>query len=176
MPVVGFATNPMFGNAENQIGVYAGVGTGGSNIYHLIPGTWWDFKPFSIFVIQYSQPMKFFRLPARYSFHAVKFHGFGKHDGENWRAYSQVALGMSTDAVFFHTRRFYFGAGLGAFEKSKVDTRQDSRFVFQLKLFAGCKLSDRWSAELFTQHFSNGNLTPTNASYNFVGLAALVNF
>lgn len=120
--------------------------------------------------------MEFFGLPARYSIHFGAFWGFGEHGGEDWRDYSQLAAGLSMDTALLRVRRFYFGVGLGGFEKSKVDARQDSRFVFQLKLFAGYRMSDKWSLELFTQHFSNGNLTPVNSSYNFAGLALLTNF
>ena len=120
--------------------------------------------------------MELFRLPGRYSIHFGGALGFREHDGEDWHSYSNIMAGLSADVALVHTDRFYFGTGLGAFEKSRVDVRQDSRFMFQLKLFAGYRVSSMWSIELFTQHFSNGNLTPINKAYNFAGLALLMNF
>ncbi|MDR2269199.1 MAG: acyloxyacyl hydrolase [Rickettsiales bacterium] len=171
-----FANSPMFGKSENQFGFYSGIGTGGSSIYNLIPGAKWNLKPFLNFMLQYSQPTKVFRLPARYSFHAGRLFGFGESDGEDWRSYTQTIVGLSMDLIPFHSEKFYFGAGLGIFEKSKIDIRQDSRFVFGLRFFTGYRISERWSAEFFTRHFSNGNLTPRNRSYNLAGLAVLINF
>ena len=68
------------------------------------------------------------------------------------------------------------GVGLGPYMKWKTDARQDSRFVFGVRAFVGYRFWDNVGIELVTTHFSNGNLTPVNAAYNFAGLQVSINF
>lgn len=174
--VVGYAgENPIFGDAQNQVSFKFSIGTGGSSMYHLI-GINWHMEPFSFFSVEYSQPTTFFRLPARQSIELGTTYGFRKKDGEDWTDYSWPIIGASIDPVLFWTDRLYAGFGLGPYIKWQVDSRQDSRFVFGTKVFFGYRATNRMGIELFTKHFSNGNLTPINAAYNFFGLDVNVNF
>jgi lipid A 3-O-deacylase len=174
--VSGYASeNPIFGDAQNQISVKASIGTGGSSMYNLL-GIRWKMEPFSFFSVEYSQPITFFRLPARQNIEIGTTYGFDKRDGEDWSHYSWPIIGLSMDPVLLHTERCYAGVGVGPYIKWQVDSRQDSRFVFGTKVFMGCRVNNSFGVELFTKHFSNGNLTPINAAYNFVGLDVNVNF
>jgi hypothetical protein len=85
-------------------------------------------------------------------------------------------IGLSWDAAVLTWRGFYAGAGLGLSIKGNKDVRQDSRVVFGTKVFLGYRLSEKVSAEFFTMHYSNGDLTPVNQSYNFSGASILYNF
>ncbi|MCL1892581.1 MAG: acyloxyacyl hydrolase [Alphaproteobacteria bacterium] len=163
--------NPFFGRHENQIGLYAGQSTGPGNMTKLIPLDW-EYEQFLFANLQYSQPTDFFRLPARLNLHAILFL---KHGDVDIR--TQPAAGLSWDVALLHGRRVYLGVGLGGFIKPEyTHDRQDSLFMFGEKLFVGCRFSKHWSAEIYTQHFDSGGLTPINGGYNFVGLSVLWNF
>lgn len=170
------ASDPFFRGAKNQIGIYGAFGTGGSSLKNLVLPTEWEFVPFGMATMEYSQPATFFRMPARANLHAGWTFGWGRKDGEDWRDYTWPMIGLSWDVALLTWRGIYAGAGLGAFIKWRTDARQDSRFVFGTKTFVGYRLSRALSAEVFTQHFSNGNLTPVNGAYNFAGISILVNF
>jgi len=168
--------NPFFGNTKNQIGLYVGQGTGGTHLLNLIWPLKWEYEPFNFFMLEYSRPFEFFTLHGRQNIHLGTTLGWGRHDGEDWRNYGWPMIGLSWDVAVVNWRGFYLGSGIGPFYKSGMDARMDSRFMFGIKVFAGYRLSDRFSAEVFTQHFSNGDLTPINRSYNFAGLGLLANF
>ena len=165
--------NPMFGDNQNQIGLYAGWGTAGGSL----EPDFWKFAPFGLALLSYSQPTTIFRLPGRQNFHIGSTIGWEEKYDEIWRDYSWPLVGLSWDVSLINfLRPVYAGTGLGTFIKWDKDIRQDSRFMFGFKLFIGYRMTDKFSMEIFTQHYSNGNLTPINGSYNFVGLAALVSF
>jgi hypothetical protein len=159
--------DPLFAGASDSVGLYFGMGLRNCQIYP-------DFTkpaPFGMAMIEYGQPMTFFRLPAKYSFHIGYTQGFDdNYKGEDWVDYSWPMGGISLETVLMSWGDFYGGAGLGMFMKWKVDERQDSRFIFGLKGFIGYEISDAVSVEFFHRHFSNGNLTPINRAYNFTGL------
>ncbi|MCL2338948.1 MAG: acyloxyacyl hydrolase [Proteobacteria bacterium] len=164
--------NPMFGPYRNQISLYVGWGSDSSRLYP-------DFNymvPFGIVQLQYSQPIAFLRLPSRVNITGGYTFGWGKSGGENWRDYSHLVASLSWDAAFLNWRGFYLGAGLGIAMKSGMDARQDSRVMFTPRAFLGYRIADRWGAELFFQHYSDGNLTPVNAAYNFVGIGTTYSF
>jgi hypothetical protein len=163
---------PFFKGTDNQMGIYFGQGTGGGSIQP----DFWDITPFGWTMFQYSQPATFFRLPARQNIHVGTTMGWGDKDDECWKNYSWPQAGLSMDAAVMTWNDFYLGGGIGAFMKYERDERQDSRYMFGLKMFVGYGISESWAAEIFTQHFSNGNLSPNNGSYNFFGLALLRNF
>lgn len=168
--------NPFFGDAKNQVGLYVSASTGGTKLMNLIwPGRW-ESEPFGYIMAQYSQPAQILRLPSRFNIQVGYTIGWGKHDGEDWHDYSMPVFGFSWDVSVLQWRNFYAGAGLGLSYKSKEDVRQDSRLVLGTKVFIGYRIDDRLSAEIFTMHYSNGDLTPVNNSYNFAGVSMLYNF
>ena len=169
------AENTMFGSAENQIAFYGAVGTGGSKLDHLF-GVQWEIVPFTYWAVQYSQPITFFRLPARQTFSLGTTVGLGEYDGEDWRKYSWPMFSITMDIAPITIGKFYMGIGVGPAIKSKSDARQDSKFVFDTKAFIGYRFTDSFGAEFRTEHFSNGSLTPINKAYNFAGLAVFMNF
>jgi len=52
-----------------------------------------------------------------------------------------------------------------------MDRWVNSRLVFGEKFFIGKNISDNWHVELFTIHFSNGNLSSVNKGFNFAGVS-----
>ncbi|MCL2748558.1 MAG: acyloxyacyl hydrolase [Alphaproteobacteria bacterium] len=164
--------NPFFGNYKNQLGLYIGHSVGPGPILRVLPNQNWQSEPFEQIAFQYSQPFEFFRLPARQNVHATLFWRHGDVDVR-----TLPAAGLSWDVALLQLCGFYFGAGLGGFIKPDyARDRQDSLFMFGSKLFFGYRISQRWSAEIYTHHFDNGGLTSINGGYNFVGGAVLVNF
>lgn len=174
-PAAAGRENPFFGGYENQAGLYVGASTGGGNIWKIFPMNDWDAEPFAQTSLQYSQPFEFFRLPARQNIHAAMMWGW-RSGGQNMGGYTDPVGGISWDVALLRWRGVYLGAGLGGYIKPKYHGRQDSLFMFGEKLFLGYRISERWSAEAFTQHFDDGGLTCVDGGYNFVGLAVLVNF
>jgi hypothetical protein len=166
------AENVFFSEYGNQISLSAGHSAGAGSVLKLVPFNNWRSEPLEFASFQYSQPFEFFRLPARQNIHASFFwsHGSGT-DGR-----TAPALGISWDAAALSWRGFYMGAGLGGFIKPNYKGRQDSLFMFGEKIFAGYRFSEKWSAEIYVQHFDNGGLTPENGGYTFYGLSALLNF
>ena len=55
-----------------------------------------------------------------------------------------------------------------------AEVRADKRFGE--KVFVGKNIGDRWRAELFTLHFSNGDFTELNSGFNYLGLGVHYNF
>ena len=159
--------NPMFGeNDDNSISMYIGHGTGSGTLLKLIQPGLWDFNKMTFAMVQYSQPTTFFRLPARQSLHVIQNFSY-----EEDKSLSFAGVGVSIDAALFTWNGFYLGFGLGPYMRDSLDNWVSSRLVFGEKFFVGKNLSDRWRAELFTIHFSNGNFTNTNAGFNFTGFS-----
>lgn len=156
---------------ENLIALYAAQGTGAGTLFKLIQPGLWDFEPMTMAMIQYSQPMTIFRLPARQNLNFVANHGYSSvHD------LSFVAAGISWDVSIFDWNGFYIGFGIGPYMRDSRDDRVESRLVFGEKAFIGKNINDKWRMEIFTQHFSNGNFTEKNNGFNYVGLAVIYSF
>lgn len=160
------------GNWQNQAALRLGWGSAASE---MVPN-FGRMVPFGVVLLDYSQPAAIFRLPARMNFHLGYTVGWGEKYGENWRDYSWPQTGISLDASLISWGRFYGGTGVGAFMKWQVDARQDSRFMFMTRAFIGYRATDRFSGEAFIKHYSDGNLTPINGAYNFVGLGITAGF
>ena len=167
-PLMAFAReNPMFGNGyENSITFYTAQGTGSGTLFKLIEPDLWKINNMTVFMLQYSQPTTIFRLPGRQSLHAMQNIAYGSNTGLSFGA-----LGISWDASFFDWAGYYTGFGLGPYLRDSRDRWVESRLVFGVKFFVGKRLSDRWSAEFFTIHFSNGNFTEKNEGFNFAGFS-----
>lgn len=159
VPGIAFAAgeNVFFGDAENQVAVIGGYYAG-----HIAPES-----KNGLVMLQYSQPTTLFRLSARQNMHA----GYVISSSDAWSF-----VGASLDAALIHFGDFYFGAGIGGFIRTEQTPRLGSRFTFGERAFAGYKITPRIAAEIYVQHFSNGDLTKENAGYNFVGLSANMNF
>ncbi len=160
--------NPMFGDKQNQFGVYGAGSTGtGSPLSHMGSKVQYT-EDLGEIELQYSQPSEFFRLPARSSVHLIQIIGEDK---------TQPAFGLMQEFLFIpNLERFYAGLGLGIYMKERAnDGRIDSRFTFGERLFLGYHF-DSMTLELYWRHFSNGDLTPINTAYNFFGLGTVWNF
>ncbi|MDR2412904.1 MAG: acyloxyacyl hydrolase [Rickettsiales bacterium] len=167
LPICGAKANPMFGAGDdNSFILHIGHGTGDGTLFKLIYPGFWEFEPMTVLMAQYSQPMTIFRLPARQNIGLVQNFGY-----ESDRGLSFTAFGISWDASLFDWRGFYIGLGLGPYLRDSKDWRVESRLVFGEKFFIGARLSNKWRAEFFTLHFSNGNLTPVNDGFNFTGIS-----
>ncbi len=173
--------NPFFGDTRNQFMVNIGQGVNSFGLISIPENP----VPFNMIHLQYSQPTEFFRLPARRSLNFIQTIGYGKKyqytDYErtfewNWTDYTiQIAL-LSEDVVLYNTKNFYFGSGLAVGVQGQENERIGTKLLGGFKLFAGYKISDKMSCELFTQHFSNGSTDLQNYSYNFWGLGVSYNF
>lgn len=168
LPTAAHATqNLMFGaDTGNSVTLYAAQGTGAGSLFKLINPTDWDFSPQTFFMLQYSQPMELFRLPARINLNAAQNIAYRGSDGLSF-----FGLGLSIDAAILQWRNFYFGAGLGPYMRNRRDRYVSSRLVFGEKVFIGMRINECWHAEIFTIHFSNGDFTATNRGFNFAGLS-----
>lgn len=164
--------NPMFRkNDINSIGIYIGQGTGSGTLLKLFKPDIWDISPMTMAMLQYSQPTTFFRLPARQNLHFIQNTAINSAAGLSFSA-----LGISLDASLFNWNGFYTGFGIGIYMRDNRDRWVESRLVFGEKFFIGKNISDRTRAEIFTQHFSNGNFTQTNEGFNFAGLSVIYSF
>ncbi|MBN2893330.1 MAG: acyloxyacyl hydrolase [Bacteroidales bacterium] len=168
----GARENPMFGQgAENSFFLYTAQGTGSGTLFKLIAPNFWDFNRMNLLMLQYSQPTTVFRLPGRQSLHLVQNIAYGSEKGLSFGA-----IGISWDASLFDWNGYYTGFGLGPYMRDNRDRWVESRLVFGIKFFIGKQLSDRWNAEFFTIHFSNGNFTNKNEGFNFAGFSVGYSF
>lgn len=168
------ASNPFFGDNKNQIGITYGrsTGPGGSLLSSLTftLGQENHAEDFNYFMLQYSQPTTFFRLPARLN------GTVGITFGNVPDAPSQGIAGISEDVAILHWRGFYYGYGLGGAIQGRVTKRENSQFVFSAKSFLGYRITDAWSVEIVGIHYSNAGLNSPNRGYNFIGLTGLFAF
>ncbi|MCL1902539.1 MAG: acyloxyacyl hydrolase [Alphaproteobacteria bacterium] len=166
--------NPFFGTHQNQI--MLNIGQGVDYGYIIAPPL--KPVPYNSLQFQYSQPITFFRLPARWSFNIAMNLGWGEKNGWDWEDFSIPIAYLSSDAIFASWGRAYTGFGIGAGMQAQQNARIGSKLLFQFKWFAGYGLSDAWRMEIFMQHFSNGSTTPQylNNSYLFWGLGIAYNF
>ncbi len=166
------AGNPMFAeNTDNSISLHFAQGTGSGTLLKLVDPFLWEIEPMTMLMAQYSQPMEIFRLPSRMNLSYVQ--NFAYH---HTHGLSFMAIGISWDVAIINWHGFYFGIGIGPYMRDSKDEYVESRLVFGEKVFLGKNISDRWRAELFTQHFSNGDFTEINHGFNYTGLAINYSF
>jgi hypothetical protein len=162
------AHNPMFGDKQNQFAIYGGGSTGTGSVYRM-GSTLRVVEDLGVVELQYAQPSTFFRLPSRSSVHLSQIAGQDK---------TQTVFGLMQEFLLVpNFEHFYAGLGLGIYTKErKTDGRVDSAFTFGEKLFLGYRFENDFGLELYWRHFSNGDITPVNSAYNFVGLGLIKNF
>lgn len=165
------STNPFFGKSQNQVAL--NIGQGFDYGWLVAP----PLRPVPYYTahFQYSQPATFFKIPARQSLNASMNLGLAKDNGWDWRDFSVPIIYWSGDAALLYGKKWYSGAGIGGGFQMDENERIGSKLLFQFKLFAGYKITERYTAELFMQHFSNG-ATAENNSYLFWGLGMTYNF
>ena len=165
VPAIG-ETNIMFGDKINSITLYAAQGVGSGSLLKLVQPGLWDFDPQTFVMLQYSQPIKFFRLDSRLNLNITQNFGYNSSQGLSF-----FSMGISVDTALLQYNDWYFGIGIGPYMRDNRDRWVESRLVFGEKVFIGKNISDNWHIELFTIHFSNGNFTPANEGFNFAGLS-----
>ncbi len=151
------AANVMFGDAQNQFKILGG---------YAVSETEFE-KPSKFAMLEYAQPVTFLRLDSRINLHT----GLAANGDNDWGF-----VGGSLDVALLSLGNFYAGAGIGAFYRSAATPRLDSRFTFGQRVFIGYKITQRWTAEAFAQHFSNGDITDRNLGYNFAGIGVVWSF
>jgi len=168
--------NPIFGKAENQLMINIGQGIAGTDVFELPKNP----VPFNMFMLQYSQPILFFRSPARLSASITQTVGYGETECQygiwNWSDYTTTISFLSTDTLILWTNVWYCGAGIGTGIQTELNARIGTRFLLAYKLFTGFAFANNWRIELFFHHFSNGSTSYQNSSYNFYGLGIGYNF
>ncbi|MBO4625850.1 MAG: acyloxyacyl hydrolase [Alphaproteobacteria bacterium] len=166
------STNPMFGDGDiNSVTIHIAQSTGSHNIRKLIWPFDWDIYPQTFLMATYSQPVTVFRLPARINLNILQNIAY-----ESSHGLSFIGTGVSWDISLFDYRGFYIGIGIGPYYRDNHDRWLSSRFMFGEKVFLGKNISEHWRGELFTQHFSNGDITDVNTGFNFFGLAINYSF
>lgn len=166
------SANPMFGdNHDNAISLYVAQSTGPGSLFKLINPFMWDVMPQTMLMVQYSQPMTLFRMPARQNFNIVQNIAYNSGHGLSF-----LGVGISWDIAPITWCGFYIGGGIGPYMRDSHDRYVSSRLVFGEKFFIGKNISDALRAEFFTLHFSNGDFTETNRGFNFIGIAVNYSF
>ncbi len=165
--------NPYFGEGnEHQLAFNFGYGVNSGII--VPPPT--QFVPFIMMHAQYSQPTTFFKLPARQSLNVFQTLGFGKKYGWNWNKFTIPIAMLTGDVALLHGRDWYFGPGIGVGMQAQQNDRIGSKLLFTLKITGGYRITDHIGAEMFVQHFSNGNTAEDNHSYAFYGAGFTYSF
>ncbi len=165
--------NPFFGKDMKQS---YGFNTGfGVDTGFIVPPPG-PFVPFTIMNFQYSMPNTFFELPGRQSINFAQTLGWGEDRGWDWEDFSIPIIYLSEDFAFFWGKDWYVGSGLGIGFQAHQNDRIGSKLLFQFKLLAGYRFSDKWAGEFIIQHFSNGSTTDQNNSYAFYGLGFTYSF
>ena len=159
-------TNVFFGDKINSITLYATQGTGSGSLLKLIQPGIWEFNPQTFIMLQYSQPIKFFRLDSRLNLNVGNNFAYKSSDGLGF-----MGIGISIDSALIQYNGWYLGIGIGPFMRDNMDRWVESRLVFEEKFFIGKSFADNWNIELATIHFSNGNFTTTNEGFNFAGIS-----
>lgn len=158
--------NIMFGDKINSITLYAAQSVGSGSLLKLIQPGIWDFNPQTFFMVQYAQPMKFFRLDSRLNLNVVQNFAYNSSKGLDF-----MGIGISIDTALLQYDGWYMGLGIGPYMRDNMDRWVESRLVFGEKVFIGKNINENWHVEIFTIHFSNGNFTPKNEGFNFAGLS-----
>lgn len=164
--------NPFMNTYQNQFafGIGQGFDTG-----WLLPLPV-KIVPFYILNFQYSQPTSFFRIPARQSINLSQTIGMGKKNGWNWASFSIPIAYLSEDIALLSMDNFYTATGAGVGLQAHQNERISSKLLFVFKITFGYNFNERWSGELFIQHFSNANTSYQNNSYAFYGIGFTHNF
>lgn len=164
--------NPMFApDTRNSVGIYVAQSTGHGDLAHLVVPSEWDVGPMTMVGVQYSQPVTFFRLPSRINLNLVQNFSYKSASGASF-----AAVGVSIDVALWSWCGWYAGLGVGPYMRDSGDRWVESRLVFGERAFVGKNITNTINAEIFTQHFSNGDFTDVNHGFNFVGLALNVSF
>lgn len=164
--------NPMFGeNDKNSITFNIAQSTGSYDVGKLVWPFKWDISPQTFFMMSYAQPVDILRLPGRMNVSIMQNIAY-----ESCRGLSFLGIGASWDISLFQYNGFYVGFGIGPYYRDNHDRWVSSRFVFGERVFIGKNFSEHWRGELFTLHFSNGDLTETNHGFNFFGIGANYSF
>lgn len=164
--------NPFFGDFRHQVALNIGAGID-SGIIVPLPAR---FVPFAELHVQYSVPSTLFYFPSRLSLNVTQTIGFGRRYGWDWDDYSIPIIYLTKDVAFAHGRNWYAGMGAGGGFQVAENDRIGSKLVFTLKLFAGYRINERATTEIYVKHFSNGNTAPENNSYAFYGMGMTYNF
>lgn len=159
-------TNVMFGDKINSMTLYAAQSTGSGSLLKLIQPGIWDFNAQTFVMLQYAQPIQFFRLDSRLNLNIGQNFAYNSS-----RGLSFMGIGISVDTALLQYNGWYMGIGIGPFMRNTRDYWVESRLVFGEKFFIGKNISNNWQFEIFTIHFSNGNFTPRNEGFNFAGLS-----
>ena len=165
LPTFG-ANNVFFGENQNSITIYGAQSTGSGTVLKWIEPGIWDCHPQTLFMAQYSQPMKFFRLDSRLNLNVGQNFAYKSNKGLSF-----FGIGVSIDSALLKHNGWYVGLGIGPYMRDNMDYWVESRLVFQEKVFIGKNINDKWNVEIFTMHFSNGNFTPVNEGFNFAGIS-----
>ena len=156
--------NVFFGDKIDSITIYAAQSTGSGTLLKMIQPGLWDISPQTFLMAQYSQPMKFFRLDSRLNLNIGQNFGYNSSQGLSFSG-----IGISIDSALLQYKGWYTGIGIGPFMRNRIDRWVESRLVFEEKFFIGKSINEKWNFEICTIHFSNGNFTPANEGFNFVG-------
>ncbi|RDU51551.1 hypothetical protein CQA49_09435 [Helicobacter sp. MIT 00-7814] len=113
--------------------------------------------------LHYGQPNSIYRIPGRLALELEYIFNTDKKENFN-----QVIFGSAQD-VMLSFDRFYLGAGIGIYIRSRIDSRIGSAFTFGEKIFLGYSFGS-FNTEVFLKHYSNGTLTTTNSGFNFLGM------
>ena len=159
-------TNVMFGDKINALNLYAAQSVGAGTLLKLVQPGLWDFHPQTFVMVQYSQPIQFFRLDSRLNLNVGQNFAYRSNEGLSF-----IGIGISVDTALLQYDGWYMGIGIGPFMRNTRDYWVESRLVFEEKFFIGKNISDNWQFEIFTVHFSNGNFTPRNEGFNFAGVS-----
>jgi hypothetical protein len=152
-------SNVFFGEGNiSQIGFSGGTGSQEEGDQH---------GAREFLALHYAQPTEVFRLPARIAIEGAALVG----EGVKWNM-----AGIFWDMAPIKYNRFYLGVGIGGYIRSKITPRLDTKFTFGEKVFAGYRIMDDFSLELFARHISNGTISERNLGYNFFGIEAMTNF
>lgn len=172
MTVGAAAANPMFGDGhENLVSLSVGPGIGDGSLLKLIYPGEWKFVPMTMIMGTYSQPMTIFKIPARMNATVIQNIAYNSAKGLSF-----IGVGLSWDVVAFDWNGWYVGGGLGPYYRNNYDRWVSSRLVFGEKLFIGKNITDCLRMEMYTLHFSNGDLTDTNLGFNFWGFSVGYSF
>jgi hypothetical protein len=169
----GAGDNPFFFGHRRQVALHFGgygVDTG------LVVPPPFRPVPFVIAHLQYSLPSDFFELPSRDSINIAGTIGFGKGYGWDWDKYSIPIAFLSKDFALLYGRDWYAGIGIGAGMQAKQNDRISSKLLFQFKILAGTRISEKFGLEVFALHMSNGNTSPDNHSYAWYGAGVTYSF
>ena len=154
--------NVFFGDKINSLTVYAAQSTGSGTLFKLINPAIWEIYPQTFAMIQYSQPITFFRLDSRLNLNVGQNYAYDTSGGLSF-----TGIGISVDTAILQYHGWYLG--IGPFMRDSRDRWVESRLVFEEKFFIGKNISEHWNFELTTIHFSNGNFTNANEGFNYVG-------